>query len=666
MAGLITGSSSLYATGTNTGLSVNSNNAERITAVLSAVRILSETVASLPLDLYETKKDGKSKAVNHPLYDLLHTQPNPEMSSWNWRESTIRNEALTGNCYSEIQYDEAGRITALWPLNSDSTSIWRDNSGQLWYLVELPASVGGGSAKLRAEKIFHQRIFTKNGIAGRSIITYAREALGLALATEESGARFFKNGSQVGVVLEHPNKLSDDSYRHLLDSWNQSHEGLGNAHRAAILEENMKANKIGVTPEEAQFLETRKFQVSEIARMFRVPPHMIGDLEKATYSNIEQQSLDFVVYSLMPWLTNFEQAINTQLLTRAERKVYFGKFVVNGLLRGDIKSRYEAYGVGRQNGWLSGNDIRELEDMNLVEGLDTYLNPLNMAPADQQGNQNPSTPKSGRNANPPIEIRNESSNGVTTRAIPKSIHSRQRLIKPYRKLFEDAAKRLIKRESQDVLVLAKKDFKARGYSQLATDLENYYKDDFSKAASRMFLPVVMAYGDLVGNEASDEIEIEKPQERLDGFLQKYTDVYVQSHAKHSLRMLQDTLSGMETNGSDPISGLERVLDGWSESRPADIAVEESIRLNNAAAHTIYAIGGVKRGQWFNLDGDCAYCSGIDGRSVGINEVYFHSGEDYQPEGSDQAMKVEGDVGHPPLHRGCECLIGAVNNNSGGG
>jgi len=657
MQGLVTGLNSLYGSGTNTGLTVTTQSAERITAVLSAVRIYAESMASLPLDLLEIRGKGRYKATHHPLYDILHTQTNPEMSSWNWREAMVRNLALTGNCYSEIVYDNSGDITALWPLWSESTSIWRDQrNGMLWYMVELPASVGGGYSKLRADQIFHVRMFSRNGITGRSWITYARESLGLALATEESGARFFQNGSQLGVVLEHPNKLDDASYKHLLESWAQAHEGLGNAYRAAILEEGMKANKIGVTPEEAQFLETRKFQVTEIARIFRLPPHMIGDLEKATFSNIEQQSLEFVVYSLMPWLTNFEQAIDTQLLTRVERRNYYAKFIVSGLLRGDTPSRYSAYAVARQNGWMSANEIRELEDMNPRDGGDSLLVPLNMVPADQN-----SPAQSGRNAFSSSDNRMEGNQIETRSESLRSLQVRKRLIKPYRKLYEDTAKRLIKRESQDVIALARKAFKARGFSQLLLDLDAYYRDEFKQAARRMILPVAMSYGELVGNEASDEIKIDKPQDRLDGFLQKYVEVYAQSHAEHSLRILQDALRGIENKGSEPISDLENLLDGWNESRATDIALEESIRLNNAVAHTVYAIGGVERVQWSNQDGDCAFCSGLDGRSVGIDEIYFHAGDDYRPDGSEETLKIEGNVGHPPLHRGCECLISAVMN-----
>ena len=669
MQGLITGSSSLFGTDTNTGVSVNTQNAERITAVMASVRILAETVASLPLVLYKRERTGKFRAIDHPLYNVLHTQANPEMSSWNLREALVRNQVLTGNGYCEIESNEAGQITALWPLISETTSIWRDAARNLWYVVELPTSVGGGFAKLPAERVFHLRMFSRNGLTGRSVITMAREALGLAIATEESGARFFKNGSQIGVVLEHPGKLDEPTANRIAQSWAQAHEGLTNSHRAAVLEEGMKVEKIGVSPEEAQFLESRKFQVSEIARMFRIPPHMIGDLEKATFSNIEQQSTEFVVYSLMPWLSNFEQAINTQLLTAPERKIYFSKFLVDGLLRGDILSRYQAYGYARQNGWLSANDIREKEDMNPVTGGDAYLVPLNMVPSDQVGSARGldplalppqmtiplSSPEQRGNQNDLVEYRN----GIMVRAATlRSIRSRKRLMTAYRKLYEDTAKRLVKRETQDLIALAKKDFKTRGFSSFSTDLEGYYRDEFIPAAKRMMLPVVMAYGDLVASEAADEINVSKPQERLDGFLTKYADTYAQRHATHSQNKLQTVLKGLETNGEDPIIGLEGEFEGWNENRPGEIAFDESVRSNNAVAHLVYMIGGILVTRWFSSGGGCSYCSSLDGMTVGIEEVFLRGGEDYKPEGAEAPLNPSSDIGHPPAHNGCECMIGA--------
>jgi HK97 family phage portal protein len=359
------------------GVHVTSETAMRSSAVYACVRVLAESVASLPLPLYRRAGDrGRERAVNHPLYALLHDTPNPEMTSFELRETLMYHLALWGNAYCKIESDGAGRVTGLWPLLPGQMEVKRTPSGALEYGYRLP---NGTVTKLSPDNILHIRGLSSNGIVGLSPISLARQSIGLALATEEYGARFFSNNAQPGVVLEHPGKLGDDAYDRLRTSWTETHSGLANAHRVAILEEGMKLEKVSIPPNDAQFLETRKFQATEIARIFRVPPHLIADLDKATFSNIEQQSLEFVVYSLRPWLVRIEQAISRALLTDAERRAYYWEFLVDGLLRGDTASRYQAYAVGRQWGWLSVNDVRERENMNPVDGGDAYLEPLNMS-----------------------------------------------------------------------------------------------------------------------------------------------------------------------------------------------------------------------------------------------------------------------------------------------
>ncbi len=227
----------------------------------------------------------------------------------------------------------------------------------------------------------------KDGLIGYSPIAMAKNAIGMSLATEEYGATFFANGANPGGVLEHPGVIKD--IQRVKDSWNSAYQGSGNAHKVAVLEEGMKFQAIGIPPEQAQFLETRKFQINEIARIFRVPPHMVGDLEKSSFSNIEQQSLEFVKYTLDPWVVRWEQSLQQVLFLPSEKTTLFIKFNVDGLLRGDYQSRMNGYATGRQNGWMSANDIRELEDMNRIpveEGGDLYLVNGNMLPLNQAGN----------------------------------------------------------------------------------------------------------------------------------------------------------------------------------------------------------------------------------------------------------------------------------------
>lgn len=357
--------------GTTSGKLVNERTAMQTTAVYACVRILAEAVAGLPLHLYRHKRDGgKEKALGHPLYYLLHTEPNPEMTSFAFRETLMSHLLLWGNAYAQIIRDGAGRVLSLYPLLPSKMTVDRTGAGQLFY--EYRADTG--PVILRPQDVLHIPGLGFDGLIGYSPVAMAKNAIGMAIATEEYGAKFFANGANPGGVLEHPGVVKDP--KRVRESWNAVYQGSGNAHRIAVLEEGMKFNAIGIPPEQAQFLETRKFQINEIARIFRVPPHMVGDLEKSSFSNIEQQSLEFVKYTLDPWVARWEQAVQKALLLPSEKRAYFAKFNVDGLLRGDYQSRMTGYATGRQNGWLSANDIRELEDMNRIPaelGGDLYL-----------------------------------------------------------------------------------------------------------------------------------------------------------------------------------------------------------------------------------------------------------------------------------------------------
>ena len=365
---------------TTSGKPVNERTAMQTTAVYACVRILAEAVASLPLHVYEYQDDGGKKLVHdHPLYYLLHDEPNPEMTSFVFRETLMSHLLIWGNAYAQIIRDGAGRVLGLYPLLPDKMDVQRDDKGNIYYVYsrnsdENPMFKEYGNIKLKAEDVLHIPGLGFDGLIGYSPIAMAKNAVGMTLACEEYGASFFANGANPGGVLEHPGVLKDPSK--VRESWNSVYRGVNNAHKIAVLEEGMKYQQIGIPPEEAQFLETRKFQINEIARLYRIPPHMVGDLDKSSFSNIEQQSLEFVKYTLDPWVIRWEQSLQKSLLLPGEKGKYFIKLNVDGLLRGDYQSRMNGYAVGRQNGWFSANDIREMENMNPIpdeEGGNLYL-----------------------------------------------------------------------------------------------------------------------------------------------------------------------------------------------------------------------------------------------------------------------------------------------------
>lgn len=382
---------SFYMGGSSAGKNVNERSAMQMTAVYSCVRILAEAVAGLPLHLYRYKEDGgKERAIDNNLYHLLHDEPNKEMSSFIFRETLMTHLLLWGNAYAQIIRNGKGEVVALYPLMPNKMQVDRDENGELCYIYTRSSdeakTMEGVTVYLTPRDVLHIPGLGFDGLVGYSPIAMAKNAIGLAIATEEYGAKFFANGAAPSGVLEHPGTIKDPS--RLRENWNSTFGGSANSGKVAVLEEGMKYTPISISPEQAQFLETRKFQIDEIARIFRVPPHMVGDLEKSSFSNIEQQSLEFVKYTLDPWVIRWEQSLSRALLNEDEKRKYFFKFNLEGLLRGDYESRMSGYAVARQNGWMSANDIRELENMDKIpaeDGGDLYLINGNMLPLNKAG-----------------------------------------------------------------------------------------------------------------------------------------------------------------------------------------------------------------------------------------------------------------------------------------
>ena len=378
----------LFGGATNSGTHVSPETAMRCASVYACVRVLSEDVSQLPFNICQHRRDGGSDVLyDHPLYRLVHNAPNDWQTSFEFREMMMGHLLLRGNAYAFINWigrGESARVAELLPLHPDSVAVNQKPDFSLWYNVTLGDKV---KTNVPASNILHLRGLSLNGYQGLTPIGYMRESIGLALATEKFGAQLFKNGARPGGLLKHPGKISKEAAARLKEAWTEAYTG-DNAHKTAVLEEGMEWQSIGLTSEDSQFLETRRFQRSEIAAIFRVPPHKIGDLDRATFSNIEHQSMEYVSSSLMPWLVRFEQSYWRDLLTRAEqnRGLYFN-FVPEGLLRGDLLARYQAYQMGITNGILNPNEARAKENMNPREGGDEYLKPMNMEGSKRPGDK---------------------------------------------------------------------------------------------------------------------------------------------------------------------------------------------------------------------------------------------------------------------------------------
>lgn len=367
---------------TAAGVCVTPDSALRVASVFACVRLLGNTIGSLPMFVYERMERGKRKATEHPLYGLLRDRPNDWQTPFEFRQMMQSHLCLRGNAYARILPGVRGAVDQLIPLHPDRVDVFRLDNGRLGYTLGRPDSPA--RERLTQDEVFHLRGFSLDGIRGLSPISLLRETVGSSMAAQSYGGTLFRNNARPAGALKTPNKLSREAKENLRATWYAAHGGPANAGRVAVLEEGLDWADIGMSNEDAQWIDFLKLGASDVAMIFGVPPHLIGMVEKTTSwgAGIEEQGIGFVVYTLDSWLTLWEQACDRDLL--ADPETYYCKFLLNKLLRGDVGRRYAAYAVGRQWGWLSVNDVRELEDMNPVEGGDEYMVPLNMEPAGSQ------------------------------------------------------------------------------------------------------------------------------------------------------------------------------------------------------------------------------------------------------------------------------------------
>lgn len=665
------------------GVEVTPEGALSSTAVLAAIRRISQSVAMLPLPVYKrvaVRSRQKDRAPDHPLYPILNEAPNSEITAYEFREMMQASILVRGNAYAEIERNAYGQVVGLWPLRSDRTWPERAKDGSLWYKT----IVNGKQFALPKRSVFHVKGFSTYGLLGICLIDLAREAIGTAIAQEKYQAKFFSNNAQPGGVIEHPGKLSDDALKHLKKSWDETHAGLDNAHRAAILEEGMKFNQTGISNSDAELIAGRTFQIQEVSRIFDIPPHLLAELSKATFTNIEHQSLEYVKFTLGPWLVRWEQRIDMDLLTPEERKEYFAEFLVEGLLRGDAKTRAEYYQKLFAMAVLSPNDIRDLENMNPIgpEG-DVYLVPLNMGKL----NELEVTNTDGGATEPQ---RHKGHEGHEERA---AAGERKRLRKAYQKLLSEAGRRLVRAEVRDITAGVKKylgepqrhedtkekqlatktqrheghedpnmggDARAtRGELSQAGDsfinwVRKYYREDFPAVAEKIMSAPFDTYAGEVMQAVAREISLDELPE-LETFGRGYLNGFAARHADSSIGQMIGILQDAE----DDAGGADRVrtrLEEWEDTRGDKIGRRESVRLGEAIAATVIIGAGYKL-RWSANAGACPICQELDGAVVGRGVSFIGAGSTIDPKVEGVApLTVGGDIGHGPLHDGCECIV----------
>jgi len=427
----------------SSGVKVNESSALKYTPFWAAVRVISGTVAALPFLVYKrTENGGRERIIDHPVYPLLHDRPNEYMDAITFIETRQAHVLTYGNGFAEIQRNGAGKPIALWPLLPDRTFRKISPGGIPYYEVGV---LTGQKVNIPDYNVLHIKGLGFDGYTGYNVVAAHKEAIGYGVAVKEYAGRFFSNSANPGGVLEHPNTLSDPAAKRLAESWNKESGGLTKAHRTRVLEEGMKWSQTGVAPEQAQALEVQKYTVDDCSRIFNIPPHKIGSLERATFSNIEEQNIDFVASTMLYWFRKWEQECNYKLFLPGEKKSHFCEILVEGLLRGKMLARAQTYASARQWGWLSVNDIRRTENLNPIgpEG-DIYLEPANMKPAgspDPKEMPAPDNPEPDKHDDDIRNAHRELIEGQWTRVINKQINSLKKAVNGdfYERMREYAA-----------------------------------------------------------------------------------------------------------------------------------------------------------------------------------------------------------------------------------
>jgi HK97 family phage portal protein len=650
------------------GVSVTPENAMRSTAIYSAVRIITESIGGLPLPVYRRlPKDAKERAPEHPVYRLLHRQPHPQMTPIVWKETLTGHVLLWGNAYAHIQRDDGGRgrPIALTPLHPGRTKAEAQADGSVVYTWHPKQ---GGVQRFAPADVLHIPGLGFDGISGLSPIGLAREAIGLGIAIEKFGAGYFGKGSVPVGILSKPGKVSPTAKENIRQSWESVHAG---ERRVAVLEEDLKWTAVGIAPEESQFLQTRKFQIAEIARIFRIPLHMLAEMDRATFSNIEHQSLEFVIFTLMPWLIRWEQEINRKLFLEAEQDEYFAEHLVAALLRGDNATRMTSYATGIGNGIFSVNDIMRLENMNPIgpEGDRRFI-PLNLVPLELAGEDFAPAGGDGARALDLLRLerraRREAAPGAPQQfdlapAPPsprnlRSVRYRRRLQKAHRGALRDAGARVIRREVKAIRRAADEMLGTRDAQQFERWLREFERDQQTFTADAFHAPLA-TFADAIWAAAADEVGSEaEPGPEFQRFVQQYANGIAARHAGASIGMV---LARIEAAGAEAArEELDALLDQWETDRPDREAFRESIKGGSAFAKAAWVTAGILQLVWIAFS-PCELCAGLDGKVVGIQENFVDAGD--TAGGGDDSADLESrlDVGHPPLHGGCECMISAA-------
>lgn len=685
------------------GVPVSNETAMRCTSVYACVKVLGESVGSLPIHMFERRERGRDRATDHWGYNLMHRQTGPRTPARQWVETAVFHMALSGNHYSVIDWNNAGGVTQLFPLNPSRVEIERDGLGFRYKYQDTD----GKEYVYDEAQILHIPAFSWDGISGISPIGYNREIIGLAVATEEFGSRFFSSGTNMGTVYTMPEgtKLTPDQTDKLTEDLQEKHGGLGKAHKALVLPAGITAKNPGIPPNDAQWLDSRKLNKAEIASIFRVPLFMIQEHEKNTSwgTGIENMNLGFIQHTLRPWLVRIEQMLSLKLLNGNERDRFYFEFLPEALLRGDMKSSGEYFSVMIQNQIMTPNEVREKLNMNPLEGGDEVIKQENIfgKSQDPPADENKGTEKKSARIDPALcacecghDCMYDHDRGYDKCTVPgcdcqeakpkehraepdpELDHPRMSIQRSYRRVIRDVMSRVIRRERNDIMAAAKKHLRrklkkgeTRSTDSLAEFIAEFYRDheEFTREAVRQ---PFTALAEAIGAEAMRELgQSWEWDDELDKWLEKYIDAFANRHSNQGrgqLLLLLDELEdeeGIDVDEATVLAGLGARFEDWEAgidgglTRDDKIGARESVRLGNGFAAAAFFAAGLMTLMWRATGSEtCPYCMSLNGRTVGRGDVFLTAGQAFQPAGADTSLKPISNVSHPPAHAGCDCLV----------
>lgn len=603
------------------GVSVSESTAIGIAAVYACVKILSESIAQLPLNLLQKGPDGAATHTRaNGLYDVLHFQPNSLQTSFEFRESLMAKALLRGNGFAVINWNpQRNKVLELIPVDRATMKVLGN------YNATYKATIGSKTFDVPWRNMFHLKGLSLDGYMGVSPLAYQKKTFKLALAGQQHGIATLENGARPGGILKNPIYLEDEQIDRIRESWEAAHGG-GRQGGTAILEGGMEYTPITMSQADIQFIETNQLTKTDIFSIYRVPPHMAADLTKSSFNNIENMDLGFVKYSLLPWIKRWEQAIRRDLLTeRQKASGIYADFNLTALERADLKTRSESYKDGIQNGWLSPNDVRQLEGLNPRPGGDIYLTPMNMS------------------TNPDAALLR-----APAKRKSSTIDERNQARHKYAKAIKLAATRAVMREVDAIQkATGKKDA-----SDLLSWAESFYSG-FSNDIKEIFRDAITAYANEVSAIALKDTDSDSV-EGLKEFINSYLETFATRYTASSLGQVKQILDENDFSEAEQLV-FERAGE-WEEKRAQKVSANEAVQLGNAVTRFVWGAAGITALKWVAQGSkSCPFCQQMNGKTVGITSPFIPAGENLIADNG-SGMKIRGKKMNPPIHQGCVCTI----------